>query len=91
MVVTKHVFSERFFEEEDRLGFHIDHKQKELWAVELDMLYELDRVCRKLKISPVGMIISILCSTPVGATIVAMNLAVFIVAWFVGKFIMKLS
>ena len=39
----------------------------------------------------VGMIISILCSTPVGATIVAMNLAVFIVAWFVGKFIMKLS
>ena len=51
MVVTKHVFSERFFEEEDRLGFHIDHKQKELWAVELDMLYELDRVCRKLKIS----------------------------------------
>jgi lipopolysaccharide cholinephosphotransferase len=51
MVPTKHTFPPSFFEEEDRLGFHIDRKRKELWAIELDMLYELDRVCRKLGVS----------------------------------------
>ena len=51
MVPTKHVFPKSFFEEEDRLGFYIDRQRKELWAIELDMLYELDRVCRKLGVS----------------------------------------
>ena len=51
MVPTKHVFPESFFKEEDRLGFHIDRQRKELWAIELDMLYELDRVCKKLGIA----------------------------------------
>ncbi len=50
MVPTKHVFPDSFFSEEDRLGFHIDRQRKELWAVELDMLYELDRVCKKLNV-----------------------------------------
>ena len=50
MVPTKHIFPERFFNEEDRLGFHIDRERKELWAIELDMLYELDRVCQKLNV-----------------------------------------
>ncbi len=50
MVTLKHTFPESFFEEEERLGFHIDRKRKEIWAVELDLLYELDRVCRKLEI-----------------------------------------
>lgn len=50
MVELKHSFPESFFEEEDRLGFHIDRKRKEIWAVELDMLYELDRVCKKLDV-----------------------------------------
>ena len=51
MVPIRHKLPADFFEEEDRLGFHIDRKRKELWAIELDMLYELDRVCRKLGIS----------------------------------------
>ena len=51
MVPTRHVFPESFFEEEDRQGFHIDRWRKELWAIELDMLYELDRVCKKLDVS----------------------------------------
>ncbi len=51
MVKLKHFFPDSFFEEEDRLGFHIDRKRKEIWAVELDMLYELDRVCKKLNVS----------------------------------------
>ena len=50
MVELKHAFPESFFEEEDRLGFHVDRQRKEVWAVELDMLLELDRVCRKLDI-----------------------------------------
>lgn len=48
MVSTKHAFPASFFSPEDRLGFHIDRKRKELWAIELDMLFELDRVCKKL-------------------------------------------
>ena len=51
MVPTKHHFPESFFEEEDRLGFHIDRQRKEIWAIELDMLYELDRVCKKWNLS----------------------------------------
>ncbi|MBQ3802871.1 MAG: LicD family protein [Oscillospiraceae bacterium] len=51
MVELKHHFPESFFVEEERLGFRIDRKRKEIWAVELDMLYELDRVCTKLGIS----------------------------------------
>ena len=51
MVPTKHAFPDAFFAEEDRLGFHIDRQRKELWAIELDMLYELDRVCKKLGVS----------------------------------------
>lgn len=50
MVELIHQFPESFFEEEDRLEFHIDRKRKEIWAVELDMLYELDRVCKKLNV-----------------------------------------
>ena len=50
MVKLKHPFPDSFFEEEDHLGFHIDRTRKEIWAVELDMLYELDRVCKKLNV-----------------------------------------
>lgn len=50
MTELKHTFPVAFFAEEDRLGFHIDRMRKEIWAVELDMLYELDRVCKKLNI-----------------------------------------
>ena len=37
----------------------------------------------------VGMIVSILYSTPVGATIVAMDLICFIIAVLVGRFVVK--
>ncbi|MBQ5951072.1 MAG: LicD family protein [Lachnospiraceae bacterium] len=48
MVKTKHVFDSDFFREEERYGFYIKRWKKEVWAVELDLLYELDRVCREL-------------------------------------------
>ena len=37
-----------FFEEEERWGYKITKERKELWAIELDLLCEFDRVCRKL-------------------------------------------
>jgi len=38
---------ESFFEEEIRCGFTVTRERKELWAVELDLLMQLDRVCKK--------------------------------------------
>ncbi|MBR2805298.1 MAG: LicD family protein [Oscillospiraceae bacterium] len=50
MVDTKHAFSADYFDEEERFGFKVDKARKEIWAVELDLLYELDRVCNKLSL-----------------------------------------
>ena len=38
---------ESFFREEERDGYRVSTKTKELWAVELDLLNEFDRVCNK--------------------------------------------
>lgn len=50
MLPVKHHMPEDFFQEETRYGFTITKKRKEIWAVELDMLLELDRVCKELGI-----------------------------------------
>ena len=36
-----------FLQEEDRDGYLVSAKMKELWAVQLDLLCEFDRVCKK--------------------------------------------
>lgn len=36
-----------FFEEEVRCGYLVSRKMKEIWAVELDLFAEFDRVCKK--------------------------------------------
>lgn len=38
-------------EEEDRSGYHISTLLKKVWAVELDLLYILDNVCKKYNIT----------------------------------------
>lgn len=38
---------EDFLKEETRCGYTIHQKMKEVWAVQLDLLSELDRVCKK--------------------------------------------
>jgi lipopolysaccharide cholinephosphotransferase len=38
---------ESFFQEEERSGYLVSAKTKELWAVQLDLLNEFDRVCKK--------------------------------------------
>lgn len=36
-----------FLDPEDRDGYTVTRETKELWAIQLDMLMELDRICRK--------------------------------------------
>lgn len=38
---------ESFFQEEERSGYLVSAKTKELWAIQLDLLNQLDIVCRK--------------------------------------------
>ena len=40
-----------FLDEEIRCDYHVTKKMKEVWAIELDLLSELDRVCRKYNIT----------------------------------------
>lgn len=40
-------FSSEFFKEEIRSDFLVTEKQKKIWAVELNLLEEFDRVCKK--------------------------------------------
>lgn len=44
-------FSQDFFKEEDRLGFHIETMMKKAWAVQLNVLAEIDRICKKYGIN----------------------------------------
>ena len=47
MVGLKMDLPDAFFEEEIRCGYTVSRERKELWAVELDLLNEFDRVCRE--------------------------------------------
>lgn len=47
MVDLKLKIPEGFLEEEVRWGYTVSRKMKEVWAVELDLLAEFDRVCKK--------------------------------------------
>lgn len=50
MVDLKIKLPSAFLEEEVRCGYLVSHKMKEVWAVELDLLNELLRVCKKYDI-----------------------------------------
>ena len=43
-------FPEEFFQEEEKCGHMIPAKMKHIWAEELEMLVEVDRICRKYDI-----------------------------------------
>lgn len=47
MVKIKLSIPESFFKEETRCGYTVSRKMKEIWAVQLDLFAEFDRVCRK--------------------------------------------
>lgn len=50
MAEMKMSFSESFYEAEVRCGYTVEPEMKKVWAVELDLLNELLRVCKKHKI-----------------------------------------
>lgn len=45
-IIQKGVISEDFLKEEERCGFTVSLERKKLWAIELDLLTEVDRICR---------------------------------------------
>ena len=47
MVDLKIMLPEGFLQEEERDGYVVSARMKQLWAVELDLLNEFDRVCKK--------------------------------------------
>ena len=50
MVKTELQFSEDWFIPETRNGFFVDQERKEVWAIELDMLYQVQKICTKYNI-----------------------------------------
>lgn len=44
-IINDGILKMEFFEEEDRCGFHIDRNRKKIWAVELDLLLQLEKIC----------------------------------------------
>ncbi|MGN0005700.1 MAG: phosphorylcholine transferase LicD [Candidatus Gastranaerophilaceae bacterium] len=47
-IIKKGIVTEDFLKPEIRNEFYVDEKRKKLWAIILDLLHELDRVCNKL-------------------------------------------
>lgn len=50
-ILKKGVINDEFLKEEIRCGYSLNHKAKKIWAIELDLLYELDRVCKKYNLT----------------------------------------
>ena len=46
-IINKGILPKGFLKEEIRCDFFVDEKRKKLWAVEIDLLVEFDRVCKK--------------------------------------------
>lgn len=51
MLPIKIKLPEHFLDEEVRCDYTISSKMKELWAIELDLLSEIERVCKKYKLT----------------------------------------
>ena len=46
-IIKQGILPESFFKEEVRCGFTVTKERKKVWAVEMDLLLEFDRVCKK--------------------------------------------
>src|SRR5574344_2757374 len=46
----KYQIEDSFFQEETKGDFFVDHKRKEVWAVELDLLNEFDSICKQMNL-----------------------------------------
>ena len=54
IMLEKHQFPEQYFEGETREGFFIEGKMKRAWAAGIEVLLEIDRICRKYGIEFFG-------------------------------------
>jgi len=46
-LIANGTFTRDFFKPEVRCDFLVDEKRKKIWAIEIDLLLQLDRVCKK--------------------------------------------
>ncbi len=46
-IAAKGILPANFFEAETICDFYVDEKMKKVWAIELDLLYEFDKICRR--------------------------------------------
>ena len=46
-IIQQGILDKKFFEEEKRCDFLVTTHRKKIWAVEIDLLLEFDRVCKK--------------------------------------------
>jgi lipopolysaccharide cholinephosphotransferase len=46
-IIEKGIITKDFLEPETRGDFYVDGKRKRIWAIQLDLLNEIDRVCKK--------------------------------------------
>jgi len=46
-IIEQGILPATFFKEEERCGYLVTEKRKKVWAIQVDLLLELDRVCRK--------------------------------------------
>lgn len=46
-LIAEGIFDKSFFKEEIKDGFLVDTTRKKVWAIEIDLLLQLDRVCKK--------------------------------------------
>lgn len=46
-IISKGILTKDFLKEETRCDFFVDEKRKKIWAVDLDLLLEFDRICKK--------------------------------------------
>lgn len=53
-IIKKGIISEDFLKPETNCEFYVEEKRKKIWAVLLDLLYELDRVCKKYNLKYYG-------------------------------------
>ncbi len=44
---SRHIIDKSFYEPETRWGFYVSAKRKQVWAKELEIMFEFDRICKK--------------------------------------------
>ena len=50
-IISKGVISKEFLKSETREDFLVDEKRKKIWAVELDLLLEFDKLCKEYSLT----------------------------------------